>query len=176
MSHFLPTLAGALVLVSLSSACRCTEPAQPQAAETPESPATPDANSPMELSCQDFLSGQHSGIREQQLRLVRTQAEWLALWREHSSQQLPGPELPKIDFEGHMLVAVFLGERPTSGFGVQLQRVRSLAGPKGQAPTLEALARETRPDPDTLQAQVITAPFHMLLAPRTTGVAQLNME
>ncbi|MFT7678362.1 MAG: hypothetical protein ACI8QC_002352 [Planctomycetota bacterium] len=164
------TIASALLLLGLSTACRCTEPAEPPAPQAPV-----DAG-PMLLDCQEFLGGQHSGIRSQQLRLVRTQAEWLSLWREHSSQQLPAPEPPKIDFESQMLIAVFLGERPTSGFGIQLQRVRALAGEQGQAPTLEAMARESRPDADTLQAQVITTPFQMLLAPRTSGVSRLIME
>lgn len=170
MSSSLPTLAGALALLSLSAACRGPQPTEPAAPEGPE------ATEPTELSCLEFLSGQHSGIHNQQVRLVRTQAEWLVLWREHSSLQLPGPELPQIDFESQMLIAVFLGERPTSGFGVQLQRLRALAAVQGQAPQLEALALESRPDPDTLQAQVITSPFHMLLAPRTPGVTRLRME
>lgn len=169
MSTSLATLAGAFVLLGLSSACRCPQPAEPAVQKAPAAPG------PRELNCLEFLSGQHSAIREQQVRLVRTESEWLALWREHSSLQLPGPELPQIDFESQMLIAVFLGERATSGFAVQLQRVRVLAAVQGQAPQLEALALESRPDPDTLQAQVITSPFHMLLAPLAPGVAQLRM-
>jgi hypothetical protein len=167
MSFSLPSVTGAFLLLSLSSACSCPQPVAPE---------KPAAAEPQELSCLEFRRGQHSGIRKQQVRLVRTKAEWLTLWREHSSLQLPGPELPQIDFESQMLIAVFLGERPTSGFGVQVQRVRAMAAVQGKAPQLEVTAHETRPDPDTPQAQVITSPFHMLLAPRTEGVAQLQME
>ena len=164
------SIASAVLLLGSFSACCCADSA------VPTKPEEPAASQPTRLACLEFLGGQHSGIRTQQLRLARTEAEWLALWREHSSLQLPGPQLPQIDFEKQMVVAIFLGERRTSGFGIQLETLRAQAASPGQPAALQALARETRPDPDSLQMQVISAPFQMLLAPRTAGAATLRIK
>jgi PrcB C-terminal len=62
-----------------------------------------------------------------------------------------------------MVVAVFLGIRPTGGYGVEITAARREGG------TLVVEYVERRPRPDALLTQALTAPFHIVALPRHDG-------
>ena len=53
--------------------------------------------------------GDQSNIDDARQAVVRTQAEFDRLWRQHAADRAQ----PKIDFSKEMVVGVFLGSRPT---------------------------------------------------------------
>ncbi|HVH28857.1 MAG TPA: protease complex subunit PrcB family protein [Vicinamibacterales bacterium] len=90
---------------------------------------------------------------------LRSIDEWSALWKAHGGDGQP----PAVDFSREMIVGVFLGTRPTAGYGVEI--VRTVA-----APTLVIVEYiETGPPRDALLAQVLTAPYHLAAVPRHEG-------
>ena len=103
--------------------------------------------------------GQSSGITEPKQAIVRTAAEWNTLWKSHAGSQMP----PTIDFTKEMVVAVFLGERPTGGFRVQILDTRR----DGNA--LIVRYSERRPGPDSIVTQALTSPFHIVRVQRHEG-------
>lgn len=103
--------------------------------------------------------GTMSSIDEPYQAVVRTEAEWLKLWRRHGS----GQPAPDINFEARMVVGVFLGSRPSAGYSVEIVEARSADG------GLVVEYRETKPAPDRMVAQVITAPFHLVSLDRQEG-------
>jgi hypothetical protein len=94
--------------------------------------------------------------------VIRTQAEWQALWKRHGA----GQPAPAVDFRGAMVVGVFLGSRPTAGYKVDIVEVRKT--PDG----LVVEYREGQPPPDRMVAQVITAPFHLVSCDRQDGAVK----
>ena len=54
--------------------------------------------------------GDQSNIEDAKQVLVRTEAEWTQLYRQHNFDK----PAPKIDFSKEMIVAVFMGSRPPS--------------------------------------------------------------
>jgi VWFA-related protein len=100
-----------------------------------------------------------SGVGRAEQVVARTADEWQALWRRHA----PGRPVPAVDFAKNMVVAVFLGSRPSGGYQVEITRVRS----DGTALIVEWAER--RPGPDQMAAQVITAPAHIVAVPRHAG-------
>ena len=90
---------------------------------------------------------------------ARTATEWSALWRQHS----PDREQPPVDFGREMVVAVFMGSRPTAGFNVEVVSAQVEGG------VLVVGIRETRPPSDRVLAQVITSPYHLVAVPRHNG-------
>ena len=93
---------------------------------------------------------------------ARSTDEWAKLWTEHAGERTR----PNVDFSRDVVVAVFMGTRPTAGFSVEIVGVRQ----EGQA--LVVSYKETRPAPDALTAQVLTSPYHIVAVPRgsTTDV------
>jgi hypothetical protein len=103
--------------------------------------------------------GPLSGIEEPRQAAVRSAVEWSTLWKTHA----PTARTPEIDFSREMVVAVFLGSRPTAGYGVEIVRTAS----NGGMLVLEYV--ETVPPADALTAQILTAPYHLAAVPKHDG-------
>ena len=104
-------------------------------------------------------AGPVSAIEEPRQAVVRTATEWQTLWKEHDAQHAA----PSLDFTQSIVVAVFLGTRPTAGFIVEITAVKA----EGSRAVVEY--RERRPPRDALLAEVLTAPFHIVRIARTSG-------
>jgi hypothetical protein len=144
-----PSLA---LLVLALGACQSSNSAKPQ---------LPPAQAEVaEIEFTTLASGTRSGLREPLTRVVRTWFGFSELWKQHAA----GTDLvpPGIDFTTEMVVVVALGERPSTGFSVSIERIvsdagflrveareRELAGPAGAAMTqpfaMVRLARSTAP-------------------------------
>jgi hypothetical protein len=109
--------------------------------------------------------GPTSGIDAARQVAVRSRAEWDALWKAHTSGAALG-EQPMVDFARDMVLGVFLGTRPTAGYGVEIVRTVKVNG------ALRVEYVESAPDRGTITAQVITAPFHLVAVPREDGPVQ----
>jgi hypothetical protein len=99
--------------------------------------------------------GTRSEISESRFVVVRTAADWQKLWKEHDSR--PAPE---VDFSSSIVVGVFLGTRPTAGYGVTITAVAAKDGSAIVDYT------EQRPTPGRMTAQVLTSPFHLVTVPK----------
>ena len=105
------------------------------------------------------VKGPMSGIESPRQAVVRSAAEWSTLWQAHD----PGGAMPAIDFSREMVVAVFLGSRPTGGYAVEIVRA------VGNSGTLVVEYVETAPSRDTVTGQVLTAPYHLAAIPKHDG-------
>ena len=108
--------------------------------------------------------GTMSNIEEPRTVVVRTAAEWQALWKDHDPQQA----VPAVDFAQSMVVGVFLGSRPTAGFAVEITAVKA----EGNRTIVEYAER--RPPRDQFVAQVVTSPFHIVRLMRTAGAVEFR--
>ena len=74
-------------------------------------------------------------------------------------------QFPAIDFEKHMVVAVFAGQKPSGGYGVKIEEVIYAAAKK----TVWVLYRETPPPPGAVTTQVLTYPSHVVAVRNVDG-------
>jgi PrcB C-terminal len=102
--------------------------------------------------------GDRSQIMSAREVVVRTAAEWDALWRAHLPTRQPGA----VDFSKDMVVGVFLGSRPTPGYGV------TIVSAVEEGNVLRVRYRETSPPADAIAAQVITFPYQIVAIPKST--------
>lgn len=100
-----------------------------------------------------------SNIDEPRQATARTPQEWTALWRAHAGEQ----PAPKVDFGKQFVAAVFLGSRSTAGYKAEITGTTVV----GKTMTIEW--REGRPAADSILAQVITSPAHLVTIPRFDG-------
>lgn len=100
--------------------------------------------------------GDQSNIDEARQVLVRTDAEWDALWARHS----PDRPKPKVDFSKEMIVGVFMGSRPNAGFTITITSATAAAG------VLLVRYNEKSPGRDTVAAQILTFPYHLVVIPK----------
>jgi hypothetical protein len=119
---------------------------------------------PVVLVFATVTQGAISNIDEPRQAVVRTAAEWQALWKAHD----PGSPAPLVDFTQSFVVAVFLGSRPTAGFTVEIAAVKT----EGNRVVVEYVER--RPPRDALSAQVLTSPFHVARLARAVGAVEFR--
>jgi hypothetical protein len=93
--------------------------------------------------------------------VVRTPAEWSALWSKHGGGGAGAPALPAVDFSRNMVLAAFLGTRRTAGYAVRI------SGATEEGKKLAVRVSERKPPPGAVTAQVITAPFHIVAVPKS---------
>jgi hypothetical protein len=103
--------------------------------------------------------GTISGVSAERHVTVSERVAWTALWREHS----PSRPLPGVDFSREMVVGVFLGQRPSGGFAVEILGYREDGG------QIVVRYRETMPSPGAITAQVILSPYHLVALPKQRG-------
>ena len=129
----------------------------PGVPRTGEAPGPPSAELPFGTVDQ----GIRSGIRDARQAVVRDPGTWGALWAEHVKGRVPEPPLPLVDFSREMVLAYFLGEKPTSGYAVEIREIALSAG------RVLVHVAVTAPPPGAPVLQVLTQPFHIVRAPRS---------
>jgi len=119
--------------------------------------AMSQTSTPLEI--RTVVKGSMSGIESPQQVIVRSTAEWSALWKRHD----PNGPIPSIDFSREMVLGVFLGRRPTAGFAIEIVKA------VGNSGTLIVEYAETAPPRDLVTAQVLTAPYHLAAISKYDG-------
>lgn len=116
------------------------------------------------LPVRDIVRGDQSNIDGLREVVVRNQADWQALWRDHNYDA----PAPRVDFGKEMIVAVFLGSQTSAGHSVRIAEVT--AG--GDA--LVVKYQVSRPAPGGVAAQVLTFPFHIVAVPARAGTTRFE--
>jgi len=99
---------------------------------------------------------QATGYQAPTFVLVSDEDKLIGLWNRAYGSQLTIPPLPEVDFEHETLLAVFLGSKPTGGYGVVVDRVSVEGG------DLFVDMRQTSPAEGTVTTQALTSPWLML--------------
>lgn len=94
--------------------------------------------------------------------IVRTAAEWKALWKDHS----PTGKMPNVDFAKDMVVGIFLGTKPSGGYEVDVVGVR----PQDKDLIVEYVQKQ--PGRGTMAAQILTEPYHLVAVPKHAGAVR----
>jgi hypothetical protein len=108
-------------------------------------------------SSRTIEKGDQSNVEDTRQVLVRTDAEWTALWNQHAQ----GRAKPKVDFSKEMVVGLFMGSRPNAGFSTAVTLTTAANG------ALIVKYTETVPPRDAITASVLTFPFHLVAIPKS---------
>lgn len=115
---------------------------------------------PQELPVTVLAQGHQSMQTEERFEWVTQPATFDALWKK--AQAAPPPSL---DFERDGVVAVFMGERPTGGHSIQVERVALRDGEL----LVEVLLQS--PGSGCLTTQALTQPYQIVSVPRAAEQA-----
>jgi PrcB C-terminal len=107
------------------------------------------------LSIATVEKGYRSGIRESLQTVIRNRDEWNAFWKRHSTDTNPALA-PIVNFDREMVVGIFLGEKSTGGYEVEIVRAER------RDSSLYFYYREESPPPGAMATQALTQPFHLV--------------
>ena len=94
------------------------------------------------LQPQPYSFTYNSGLTEPNRTAIRTAAAWADEWAAVVQDDRPTPPLPEVDLTKEMLILVALGERPTGGYSIFIDRVT-----ERQDGSIEVLVRSVAPGP-----------------------------
>jgi hypothetical protein len=102
-------------------------------------------------------------------RAVLDDASWQQVWSDHTSNVIPAPQLPTVDFATESVVVAWMGYRTTGGYAIAVDSV--VLTWKGDA---EITLLSTAPAPGSITTQVITNPVDMVKVPKFTGALRVR--
>ena len=97
-----------------------------------------------------------SGYESRDNLTIRDEVTWETVWTEMESIQSHPADLPEIDFEREMVIAVFQGERSSSGFWTNITRIMMTNA------TYVVYIDEIHPEDDSGLLAVMTYPYHLV--------------
>jgi hypothetical protein len=106
-------------------------------------------------------SRSYSGINAASYSVVKSQQDWEALWKAHTASVDPRPATPAVDFQKEFVVATFWGDKPSSGYTVDI--VSAVAN----RDTITVTVRQKSPPPGAPVLTVVTQPYDMVAVTRT---------
>lgn len=109
-----------------------------------------------ELIFERIAEGAQSAAEEQAFILVQDEAELLELWNVAYGAQLNVPPLPDVNFQREAVLAVFAGQKPTGGYGVELRGVEL------ERDDVYVDLLLTEPAEGSMNTQALTSPWLML--------------
>jgi hypothetical protein len=118
-----------------------------------------EPTSATEVPFQSIARGARSGIRDASQMVIRDQEQWKALWQKHTAIDTAPPPLPAVDFSKEIVAAVFLGEKATGGYNIEITRVIRTGR------SIVVSFREQSPPPGAITTQAFTQPFHLARIP-----------
>ena len=118
--------------------------------------AVAQANVRTPISLQNLSKGYSSGVREPLKIVIQTQDNWNSLWKRHSSLQAISSPAPQVDFATEMVAVIFLGEKRTGGYEVEITKAER------NDSTLYLYYRERSPSRGGLVMQALTQPYHVV--------------
>lgn len=107
-----------------------------------------------------------SGVHDAKNVVVRDAAAWATLWSAHSQGRSPAPEMPRVDFTTHMLVAVFAGQ---SGNGCRQVLIHKVSSGSGK---LVVSFEERDLQTVAICTQAASAPMAVAAIPRSDAVVE----
>ncbi|MCH8568175.1 MAG: protease complex subunit PrcB family protein [Balneolales bacterium] len=92
--------------------------------------------------------------------VIRDSENFSQFWKNMHGPQLGQNEnIPDINFQDFMIIAVFMGEMPSSGYSIGITEIES-----GEN-SLTVKVQETRPGSTCMNMTVMTAPHHIVKIP-----------
>lgn len=170
----LPARLALLTLAILLAGCAlpATDPtttgAPTTAAPTTGATTSPGTGSPgAPVRFRVLETGTSSGIEAEGYagRIVRDQAAWEAFWAEHKSRTSEPGTPPAVNFSHETVAAVFLGQRPSSGYAIEVANVTFNYN------SVRIHTAATEPGDDCGTLAVLTQPFQIVaINSRYTGI------
>lgn len=88
------------------------------------------------------------------------QDSWQELYGRIHAHRIPPPTPPGVDWQGHLVLMVASGWKPSAGYQVDISRVELMGE------TLRVYVRTSEPPADSIRAAVMTQPYALALVER----------
>ena len=113
-----------------------------------------------ELTFETILKGHYCNHDDKKVYVIKETSEWSNLWSIVYPRILSRPDLPDVNFNNEMIIAVFQGSQPSSGYRIEITEIIEKEN------FVEVFVKEKSPSPGSIQLDVITHPHHIVKTKR----------
>ncbi len=113
-----------------------------------------------ELTFETISKQSYSGHNSSQNYVITETSQWSNLWDIVHSTMTPKPDLPNVNFNNEMVIAVFQGSRLTGGYNIEITKIIE------EENFVEVYVKETSPSPGDIVTQALTQPYHIVKTKR----------
>ena len=114
--------------------------------------------------------GVNSGYKEKGYIVINNEQQLKKIWNKIFSIMIPPPSVPYIDFENSTLIGVFMGEKPTGGYGIEITKITE------QKNKITVDIKEISPAPDCIVTMVLTSPYKIIKINKTNKKIKFKIE
>lgn len=114
-----------------------------------------------EIRFDSLAAETQSGIENPQNIVIQSQGKFKELWDSVYKNSLPAPSVPEVDFEKCTIIAVFMGQKPTGGYGINITKIEEYEK------SIVVTIKETTPEEGSMLFQVLTSPMHIVKIAKT---------
>lgn len=129
-------------------------------------PDTAIADPAINIAYENITRGNYSNISRARQLIIMDKHDWLSFWRIHSGNQKL--RRPRINFDRDMVIAVFAGQQPSDGYGLEVESVSK----KDEIITVE-FSFHVPPD-NAAVSLTPTQPYIIIKIPRHDGQIKFN--
>ncbi len=105
--------------------------------------------------------GQYSNISLPRQLVITNQSDWQRLWQIHGGNQKQ--QLPQINFDDNMVIAIFAGQQPSGGYVVGINGLKRLDE------NLTVLVTFREPQPGEQVSLALTQPYIFISTAKVDG-------
>jgi hypothetical protein len=125
--------------------------------------AAPPGANVIDMTQSELVREYYTGVPVRQRLVLKTEAEWNAMWSQIFANRQPKPAVPHVNFAAEMVVVVSMGGRPSGGYAIDIDAVYEADG------RLYVSVVETSPGATCGVTLAITAPLYAVRVPRNDG-------
>ncbi|MGM0567832.1 MAG: protease complex subunit PrcB family protein [Elusimicrobiota bacterium] len=108
------------------------------------------------LDFETVEKGVYSGVSQEKKLVAGSEAEFRDIWNDIHLNRSEIPEIPELNFKRKKIAAVFMGQKPTGGYAVNITGIEYGSG------VLSVRYEYKEPSPDSMLTQAFTSPFHIV--------------
>jgi len=75
------------------------------------------------IGFQTVVKGSVSGYENSTYCVINDADQWADIWNKYGRIMLPQPSLPDVDFSRSTIIAVFMGQCLTTGYGIEVKEI-----------------------------------------------------
>ncbi len=151
MKNFSLFLLFSILLLVFSISCKCNKK------------TTNNANNltikEISIPYKILFNNEHSNIKEKKNVVIKNITDLKVIYASINSTRRPGLPLPKVNFKKEKVLGLFLGEKSSSGYQIQIDSIQN----NGK----EIVVNYKINTPKRMASMVITQPTLLILIPKT---------
>lgn len=114
-----------------------------------------------QIAFQTISKGHLSGHRTSAYYVIKNEDQWTEVWNKHQCIFLPQLPPPEVDFSKSMIIAVFMGEFTTGGYGIEIIKIDSATD------SLIVTVEKTYPGKGCAVTLALSQPYHIVKIDKT---------